>query len=89
MTLVFLMPIIGKSEKGHKFNVGLLFGILVFAAVLTYAAVNADKNNESLQASKAQAEREAALVKKMAANGIPPEGALALLKGLSSCRALR
>lgn len=81
MTLVFLMPIIGKSEKGHKFNVGLLFGILLFAAVLTYAAVNADKNNESLQASKAQAEREAALVKKMAANGIPPEGALALLQG--------
>jgi len=81
MTLIFLMPIIGRSEKGHKFNLGLLFGILVFAGVLTYVAVNQDRDNPTYLASKAQAQREAKIIKEMAANGIPPEGALALLQG--------
>ena len=81
MTLIFLMPIIGRSEKGHKFNIGLLFGVLAFAGILTYMAVNSDRNNETYQASKNQAAREAKIVKAMAANGIPPEGALALLQG--------
>ena len=81
MTLIFLMPIIGKSEKGHKFNLGLLFGILAFAGVLTYVAVNQDRNNPTYIASKAQAAREANIIKEMASRGIPPEGALALLQG--------
>ena len=81
MTLIFLMPIIGKSEKGHKFNLGLLFGILTFAGVLTYVAVNQDRNNPTYIASKAQAAREASIIKEMASRGIPPEGALALLQG--------
>ena len=81
MTLIFLMPIIGKSEKGHKFNLGLLFGVLAFAGVLTYVAVNQDRNNPTYIASKAQAAREANIIKEMASRGIPPEGALALLQG--------
>ena len=81
MTLIFLMPIIGRSEKGHKFNIGLLFGVLAFAGILTYVAVNSDRNNETYQASKNQAAREAAIVKNLAKDGIPPEGALALLQG--------
>jgi len=81
MTLVFLMPIIGKSERGHRFNVGLLFGILAFAGILTFLAVNADRNNPTYIASKEQAAREAAIVKELAEKGIPPEGALALLQG--------
>ena len=81
MTLIFLMPIIGKSEKGHKFNLGLLFGILAFAGVLTYVAVNQDRNNPTYIASKTQAAREANIIKEMASRGIPPEGALALLQG--------
>ena len=81
MTLIFLMPIIGKSEKGHKFNLGLLFGILAFAGELTYVAVNQDRNNPTYIASKAQAAREASIIKEMASRGIPPEGALALLQG--------
>ena len=81
MTLIFLMPIIGRSEKGHKFNIGLLFGVLAFAGILTYMAVNSDRNNETYQTSKNQAAREAAIVKNLAKDGIPPEGALALLQG--------
>jgi len=81
MTLIFLMPIIGKSEKGHKFNLGLLFGILTFAGVLTYVAVSQDRNNPTYIASKTQAAREASIIKEMASRGIPPEGALALLQG--------
>ena len=79
MTIVFLMPIIGRREKGHKFNVSLLFGILAFAAILTYMAVDSDKNNKTYQESKAAAHRDADLVKKLAADGIPPEGALMML----------
>ena len=81
MTLIFLMPIIGKSERGHRFNVGLLFGILAFAGILTFVAVKADRNNPTYIASKEQAAREAAIVKELAKGGIPPEGALALLQG--------
>ena len=81
MTLIFLMPIIGKSEKGHKFNLGLLFGILAFAGIMTYVAVNQDRNNPTYIASKTQAAREANIIKEMASRGIPPEGALALLQG--------
>ena len=81
MTLVFLMPIIGRREKGHKFNVGLLFGVLAFAGILTYMAVNSDRNNITYLNSKRIAHREAGLVKELAGNGIPPEGALALLQG--------
>jgi len=81
MTIVFLMPIIGKTERGHKFNLGLLFGILVFAGVLTYMAVNSDNNNLTYLNSKRQAHREAELIKDLAAKGIPPDGALSLLQG--------
>ncbi len=81
MTLIFLMPIIGKSEKGHNFNLKLLFGILVFAGVLTYVAVNQDRNSLTYLNSKRKAYREAELVKEMAQKGIPPGGALALLQG--------
>ena len=81
MTAIFLMPIIGKSEKGHRFNLGLLFGVLAVAGILTFMAVNSDRNNETYLASKRQADREGKIVKEMAARGIPPEGALALLQG--------
>ena len=81
MTIIFLFPFIGRKEKGHKFNVGLLFGVLAIAGILTYMAVNSDSKSKSYQNSKAQASREARIVKKMAAKGIPPEGALALLQG--------
>ena len=81
MTIIFLFPFIGRKEKGHKFNVGLLFGLLAISGILTYMAVNSDGKSKSYQDSKAQADREARIVKEMAAKGIPPEGALALLQG--------
>jgi quinol-cytochrome oxidoreductase complex cytochrome b subunit/mono/diheme cytochrome c family protein/LysM repeat protein len=81
MTAIFLMPIIGKTEKGHRFNLGLLFGVLAIAGILTFMAVNADRNTLTYLNSKRQAQREAELVKEMAKGGIPPAGALALLQG--------
>ena len=80
MTIIFLFPFIGQKEKGHKFNVGLLFGLLAISSILTYMAVNSDGKSKSYQDSKEQAAREARIVKEMAAKGIPPEGALALLQ---------
>jgi len=80
MTIIFLFPFIGQKEKGHKLNVGLLFGLLAISSILTYMAVNSDGKSKSYQDSKEQAAREARIVKEMAAKGIPPEGALALLQ---------
>ncbi|MEC8929535.1 MAG: cytochrome b N-terminal domain-containing protein [Verrucomicrobiota bacterium] len=80
MTLIILMPIIGKWELGHRFNVGLLIVVLIGAGALTFLSLNQDKNDPKYQADTAQAQREAKLVKQLARNqGIPPSGALMLL----------
>lgn len=42
VTLMFLMPWIGRSRAGHKFNVGLLVLVLGGIALLTAQAVNDD-----------------------------------------------
>ncbi len=42
VTLMFLMPWIGRSRAGHKFNVGLLVVVLGGIALLTAQAVNDD-----------------------------------------------
>ncbi len=42
VTILFLMPWIGRSRKGHKFNVGLLVVVLGGIALLTAQAINDD-----------------------------------------------
>jgi len=80
MTLIILMPMIGKWELGHRFNLGLLMVVIMGAGVLTMMSLNQDKNDTKYQADIARSAREATLVKRLAHDqGIPPSGALMLL----------
>jgi ubiquinol-cytochrome c reductase cytochrome b subunit len=84
---LFLMPWIGRWELGHRFNVVWTFALMVGAMVLTAVAWYDDRNG-STPASKhylaaeedarMQAERVAALAD--SPSGIPPSGALSLLR---------
>ena len=83
MTLIFLMPILGKWKLGHRFNIGLLCAVLIGAGTLTISALREDKANVTYQASVKQAANDAIVVKDLAKTrgGIPPDGALVLLQG--------
>ncbi|HEY3900551.1 MAG TPA: cytochrome b N-terminal domain-containing protein [Chthoniobacter sp.] len=77
---LFLMPLWSGSRFGHGLNLfALSCGLLVFAA-LTAIAFWHDAHDEHYRDAVAQGHREADRVKELATrNGVPPEGALALL----------
>ena len=80
MFVIFLMPFIGKWKLGHRFNVLFLFALLAGAGLLTYLAKAEDKRNPIYQAAVKEADANAERIRDLAKEGIPPEGALALLK---------
>lgn len=80
MFVIFLMPFIGKWQLGHRFNVLLLFALLAGAGLLTYLAKAEDKGNPIYQAAVKEADASAERIRDLAKAGVPPEGALALLK---------
>ncbi len=82
MLLVLAMPFTGRSRSGYFFNLGILavlvFGNIVLAS-LTIARDAADPEHQAAIADERQrAERVAVLAHLN--EGIPPEGALALLR---------
>ncbi len=81
--IVFAMPIIGRWKLGHRFNIGLLFALIAGAGLLTYLAKNEDNKNADYKLAVKQAEEEARRVKELAESpsGIPPAGAVTLLRG--------
>lgn len=82
MAIIFLMPIIGRWQLGHRFNVGLSFSLLAGVILLTYLAMTQDRRDPGFQAAVREAERNAARVKVLAQSptGIPREGAVTLLR---------
>ena len=82
ITLVLLMPIAGRWELGHRFNIGLVTSVLVAIVLLTYLALNKDWNDAKYLKAVAQAQVDAQRVKVLAnsPNGIPPSGAVTLLR---------
>lgn len=87
MLSLFLMPFIGRWELGHRFNIVWTFALLIGAGVLTWLAWRDDHNGttaasqhylQAVVAAEAQAERVAELAN--APTGIPPAGALSLLR---------
>jgi ubiquinol-cytochrome c reductase cytochrome b subunit len=80
MTVIFLMPILGKWKLGHRFNVLLLFALLAGAGLLTYLAKAEDRRNPIYQAAVKDADASAERIRDLAKHGIPPTGALTLLK---------
>ena len=80
MTVVFLMPFIGRSRFGHYFNRAFLVLLLVGVGVLTGLTMFEDSHNESYQAKLRFAERDAHRVVELAERaGIPQNGARDLL----------
>jgi ubiquinol-cytochrome c reductase cytochrome b subunit len=82
LAVVFLMPFAGQWKLGHRFNVAWLLGIVIAVVVLTGISLSQDRNNLDYRAAVAQAERDARRVRVLAnaPAGIPPEGALTLLR---------
>jgi ubiquinol-cytochrome c reductase cytochrome b subunit len=80
MGILFLMPFLGKWKLGHRFNVGFLFVMLFGAGLLTYLAKWQDRNDPSYQAAVKEADENAGRVSHLAMSGIPPTGALTLIK---------
>ena len=86
--LLVLMPFIALRRRGHAFNVGLLAVLLCGAVVLSIVSVQTDASDpdhqEALAAGHVEADRARELAK--APTGIPPAGALALVRSDAKIR---
>ena len=82
LLVVFAMPFLGKWRLGHRFNLGLLWSLLAGIGLLTWLAKSEDSHNADYVTGVAQAEREAHRVVVLAKSptGIPPTGAVGLLR---------
>ena len=80
--ILMLLPFIGRTKIGHKFNLAFLWSMIGGAGVLTYLAMAQDRSDPHYLASVRAADREAARVKVLASSpaGIPPTGAVTLLR---------
>ncbi len=77
----FLMPLLAQWRVGHWFNLSVLWLGLVGFAGLTVMAFKKDAGDPNYAAALKQAHLEAARAKVLATrHGVPPEGALALLR---------
>lgn len=89
MGLLFLMPIIGKWNLGHRFNVVLLFALLIGAGGLTAVAVRTDRGDRNYANAVWEARQHAALAESLAHKGIPAEGAAKMMRDDLQVRALQ
>ncbi len=87
MLTLFLMPIVGRWELGHRFNVMWTFALLIGAGALTALALRADLNGDTEHSqhflaavADAHAKAERAVVLAGSPSGIPPTGALSMLR---------
>lgn len=87
MTFLIMMPIVAIWRHGHKLNVGFTVLMLIAVGCLTGLAVYEDWYSDAPQSVKfrndvAYAEKLAERVKELASSptGIPPEGAVHLLR---------
>jgi ubiquinol-cytochrome c reductase cytochrome b subunit len=77
------MPVVGCWKLGHRFNVAFLFVMIAGASLLTYRAWWDDHRGadaEGFQAAVVDAEEDAHRAAQLAAAGIPPEGAITLVR---------
>jgi ubiquinol-cytochrome c reductase cytochrome b subunit len=81
MGVIALMPFIGHWKLGHRFNIAFTFALLAGASFLTAIALKEDAADKNYQAAVKAAEFEGHRVAVLAKEfGIPPTGALSLLK---------
>ena len=78
---MFAKPFIAKEEKGHRFNVWALWGLLGGVALLTWLAIEEDRSKPLFQSAVSESERRSERVKELAKlQGIPVQGAVTLLR---------
>jgi ubiquinol-cytochrome c reductase cytochrome b subunit len=82
MTVMMLMPFLGRWQLGHRFNLGLLYSMMAGAAMLTYLAFSEDNKNPTYLAAAKESAQNADRVKVLAKapSGIPLTGAAGLLR---------
>jgi ubiquinol-cytochrome c reductase cytochrome b subunit len=87
MLSLFLMPLVGRWELGHRFNIVWTIALLIGAGVLTALAWYDDHNGRTpgsqhylAAVADAHAEAERAVELAGSPSGIPPTGALSLLQ---------
>jgi ubiquinol-cytochrome c reductase cytochrome b subunit len=78
--VIALMPIIGRWELGHRFNVGFFGALVVAIGLLTWRGYATDAADEAFQAAKEEAETHAERVTVLANAGIPVGGAVELVR---------
>jgi ubiquinol-cytochrome c reductase cytochrome b subunit len=80
--IIFLMPLIARWRAGHAFNLAFLCFLVAGAALLTVLALRQDKNDPEHQLAVAQARRDARRAIELAQSpqGIPGDGATALMR---------
>jgi ubiquinol-cytochrome c reductase cytochrome b subunit len=77
---LIVMPHIGRSRAGHRFNLAFLWVILGVVGSLTLLAVRDDRTNPGFLADVERARADAGRVVDLARQGIPPTGAITLLR---------
>jgi len=82
MTALFLMPIVGRWEIGHRFNLTLLVALMLGVGFLTSLAVYNDWVDEEFQQAKIEARDMAnrAVLLAQGPDGIPEGGAVAVMR---------
>jgi ubiquinol-cytochrome c reductase cytochrome b subunit len=83
MLILAAMPIVGRWRLGHRFNIGFLLALIAGAAALTGLAWWDDhygRDAAGYLAAVADAELDSERAAELAAGGIPPEGAIALVR---------
>jgi len=82
MLFLFIMPYVGRTQKGHRFNLGFVWAMLGIIVSLTYVALDADRKDPQYLASVQVARRDAerVVVLAQAPQGIPTSGAITLLR---------
>ncbi len=79
--IFFLMPLLAKSRMGHRFNRAFTAFVFVGLGMLAWKSFSADAKNERFQADRAAGRVQADRIVELAtAQGIPPSGALTLLR---------
>ncbi|MDO8543362.1 MAG: cytochrome b N-terminal domain-containing protein [Opitutaceae bacterium] len=84
LLLVFLaaMPFIGRWRLGHRFNLGFLWTMLAGIVLLTHLALDEDRRKPEYRAAVeiARQDAERVILLARAPAGIPPTGAVTLLR---------
>ena len=82
LAVIFAMPFLGKWRLGHRFNLGLLWCLLIAVALLTFQAKREDRGNRDYLAAEREAQINAERIRELAGApaGIPVTGAVSLLR---------